>query len=127
MRAIVALVCCACLTGCGSGHTARPSASARPSATGVVEGRVLRPPGIDPRSGGAPRGTPVPVNGDPVEAHDPRGRTAAKAVTAARGRFRMTLPPGTYRIVEDVCGVSKRVTVHGGATAPVTLTIPNAC
>jgi hypothetical protein len=91
-----------------------------------VEGRVLRPPGIDPRSGTGAK-APVPVNGDPVEAHDPRGHIAGKAVTAARGRFAMTLRPGTYRIIEGICGVSKRIVVRDGTTTRVTLTIPNAC
>lgn len=87
---------------------------------------MLRPPGIDPRSGGG-SSSPVPVNADPVEAHDLQGRIAGKAVTAPPGRFGMTLAPGTYRIVEGICGLSRRITVRGGATTPVTLTIPNAC
>lgn len=138
-RVCVALICGAYLTGCGTPANAGRPALARPShpstspRTGVVEGRVLRPPGRDPRSGAA-GGTPgplseakVPVNGDPVEAHDARGHIVGRAVTVPRGRFRMTLAPGTYRIIEGICGVSKRVAVHGGTTTPVTLAIPNAC
>src|SRR5256885_17270285 len=123
-RSVIGGIALICLTGCGA-----PVSAKRPPAhrqVGAVAGRVLRPPGIDPRSGNRAR-APVPVNGDPVEAHDPHGRIAAKAVTAARGRFEMTLRPGTYRIVEGICGVSKRIAVRGGATTPVTLTIPNAC
>lgn len=122
-RSVTGGVALICLTCCGA--PVSPGGPAHRQA-GRVAGRVLRPPGTDPRSGNGAK-APVPVNGDPVEAHELRGRIAGKAVTAARGRFAMTLRPGTYRIVEGICGVSKRIAVRGGATTPVTLTVPNAC
>ncbi|MFJ7067888.1 hypothetical protein [Streptomyces sp. NPDC101115] len=98
--------------------------------TGTVHGTVVRPPGRDPRSGaGGPDGRDavwVPVNGDPVRARDERDRVVASAVSASPdGGFRFELPPGAYRITEDMFGVSARVRVRAGETVTVRLTVPS--
>ncbi|MGW7406035.1 hypothetical protein ACWGI9_20275 [Streptomyces sp. NPDC054833] len=95
---------------------------------GVVRGVVVRPPGQDPRSGaGGGSGTYVPVNGDPVRAHDERGHVVASTVTAPPdGSFSFTLSPGSYRITEDIFGIGRQVELRGGSTVSVTLTIPSA-
>ncbi|HEX5496000.1 MAG TPA: hypothetical protein VFX70_15635 [Mycobacteriales bacterium] len=49
------------------------------------------------------------------------------ATSRPRGAFRLTLPVGSYRIIEGICGVARRVDVRGGQTSSVTLRIPNAC
>ena len=103
-----------------------PSATGAPAAGhGFVRGLVVRPPGGDPRSGHG--GGSVPVSGDPVHAYDAAGRVVASAVSARDGRFRLSVPAGTYRVAEDICGSAAQVRVTTGATVPVTLTVPNRC
>lgn len=147
---IAAAVCVLALVGCGSpaavsSHITRRSTTAAaspatpglgpsessPSRTsdrtnGVLHGQVVRPPGVDPRSGRR-SGPAVPVNGDPVQVHDLRGRVVTGAVTKSGGFFSIALPPGQYRIVEDICGVSKEVTIRSGSATHVILKIPKAC
>jgi hypothetical protein len=68
------------------------------------------------------------VSGDPIRVQDEGGRTAASAVTGSDGRFRLLLPPGTYRITESICTVGQRVQVGAGVTVSVTLRmLPGAC
>lgn len=121
-------VCALALVSCGaraavSSH--RPSD--KPQARGVVRGQVVRPPGSDPRSGGSSGSTPVPVNGDPVQALDLGGRVIATVATRSGGYFSIALSPGEYRITEGTCGVSKQVNVRSGSSTYLVLTIPNAC
>lgn len=106
--------------------TPSPSSESQ-QARGVVRGQVVRPPGSDPRSGGNSGSTPVPVNGDPVQAYDLGGRVIATAVTQSGGYFSIALPPGGYQITEGTCGVSKQVNVKSGSSTYLVLTIPNAC
>ncbi|MGW8763679.1 hypothetical protein ACWGN5_14375 [Streptomyces sp. NPDC055815] len=115
------LFAAAAAVGCGPGSE---------PATGTVRGTVVRPPGRDPRSGGggSDGADPawVPVNGDPVRARDGRGRVVASTVSAPPdGGFRFDLPPGVYRIAEDIFGVGAQVRVRAGETVSVTLTIPS--
>lgn len=127
-----------------STHSGGPAAaSALQSGRGVLYGQVLRPPGLDPRSGaylpaGKPTslpGPPVPVNGDEVEVQNEQGQTVAAAVTGPgdsttgrpAGSFTISLPPGEYRIVEGICGISQRFSVASGSATHVTLMIKNAC
>jgi hypothetical protein len=122
------VLCCGLLTGCGT-HAGAPGRSAMPSSDdhhGALDGRVLRPPGRDPRSGASAR-TPVPVTGDPIRARDPAGKVVASTVTAAGGAFHLRLPPGRYRITEDICGIGREVDITARTTTTVTLTVPNAC
>lgn len=91
----------------------------------IVRGRVVRPPGRDPRSG-AGAGA-VPVNGDPVRARDANGKTVATTVTKVGGEFRLRLRPGTYEISEDICAVIRRVDLRATAPVSVTLTFPSTC
>lgn len=72
-------------------------------------------------------GPDVPVNGDPVEIHDMRGQVITSVVTQSAGFFSIALPPGGYRIVEGICGVSKHVNIRSGFSTYVILKIPNAC
>lgn len=102
-----------------------PTSTSMSTASGMVRGQVLRPPGPDPRSGKV--GTTVPVSGDPVRAKDSRGQVVATAVTTQDGHFELTLPPGTYQISEDTCGISQQIEIRSGATAWVNLSITNAC
>lgn len=67
------------------------------------------------------------MNGDPVEIQDMHGQVITSVVTKSGGLFRVALPPGEYRIVEGICGVSKHVSIRSGLSTYVTLTIPNAC
>ncbi|HEV8558149.1 MAG TPA: hypothetical protein VGR06_17385 [Actinophytocola sp.] len=90
-----------------------------------MRGQVVRPPGPDPRSGGT--GTPVPMSGDPVHATDLGGHMVATTATAPGGQFELTLPPGTYRITEDICGAAQQVEIRSGTTTSLTLTVANAC
>ena len=94
---------------------------------GAVHGQVLRPPGLDPRSGASNSSTPVPVNGDPVQVHDLGGQVVTTTMTRSGGLFNVVLPPGEYRIVEGICGVGKKVSVRSGSATHIILTIPNAC
>lgn len=115
------LLVAAAAVGCGPGAE---------QATGTVRGTVVRPPGQDPRSGGGGsdgRDTArVPVNGDPVRARDEHGRVVASTVSAPPdGGFRFDLPPGAYRITEDILGVGVQVRVRAGETVTVTLTLPS--
>lgn len=105
-----------------------PSPADKPRlARGVVHGQIVRPPGSDPRSGGGNNSGVVPVNGDPVQAHDLTGRVIGVAVTKSGGYFSIALPPGEYRLIEGTCGVTKRIHVQSGSSTYVTMTIPNAC
>lgn len=141
--AVIAVVSCGiAATGCGyhlgdsaaaSGKT--PAIEAPAKGFGMVQGRILRPPGPDPRSGsntspGPLPGTPVPVNSDPLRAYDARGRIAAASVSGTGGGpglFQFLLRPGTYRIAENICHISRTIQVGEGTTTLVTLNIPNAC
>src|SRR5437879_3331065 len=94
------------------GQPATPSAQPATGAAagqGRIAGVWVRPPGSDPRSGhgGSPA---VPVSGDTVRAYDEHDHVAATAVTGRDGRFDLHLPPGTYRLTEDICATSVRVT-----------------
>ncbi|MEU2233714.1 hypothetical protein [Streptomyces vietnamensis] len=93
------LLVVAAAVGCGPGAE---------QATGTVRGTVVRPPGRDPRSGGAGsdgRGTArVPVNGDPVRARDAHDRVVANTVGAPPdGRFRFD-QPRTRRLTPNGSG-----------------------
>jgi hypothetical protein len=101
-----------------------PAAAPAPGH-GRIRGVAVRPPGRDPRSGHG--GDTVPVSGDPVHAYDSDGHVVASTVSARDGRFEFSVPPGTYRVAEDICGVAQQVHVTSGATVTVTLTVPNAC
>lgn len=102
-----------------------PPTSAHRLTQGILRGQVLRPPGRDPRSGSG--GSHVPVNGDPIQIHDMHGQIVTSVVTKSAGLFSIALPPGEYRIVEGICGVSKHVNIRSGLSTHVILTIPNAC
>jgi hypothetical protein len=124
------------LSPSASAHEPDESRSPRTSrpTRGILRGQVLRPPGWDPRSGarpGSPRsgsgGSYVPVNGDPVYIHDMQGQVITSVVTKSGGLFSTALPPGEYRVVEGICGVSKHVNIRSGLSTHVSLTIPNAC
>jgi hypothetical protein len=93
-------------------------------AEGWIYGLVLREPGSDPRSGSG-SGATVPVAGDTVVARDAAG--SASAVSARDGSFQIRLPARTIMVSEDICGVSKQVTVEPNAATRVTLEIPNSC
>jgi hypothetical protein len=93
-------------------------------ADGWIYGVVVRGPGGDPRSGGD-GGTVVPVTGDTVAARYATG--SASTVSARDGSFQLRVPAGSMTLTEDICGVSKQVTIESGAAARVTLEIPNAC
>ncbi len=115
-------------TAVNSGGEIRGQVS-RPGGTGPrgwIAGSIVRNPGGDPRSGGG-NGSTVPVSGDSIAAGLLAGPTIAVAVSAQDGSFRLSLPAGTYRVVEGICGVSAQATVESGTTVNVTLTVPNAC
>lgn len=119
------------MAGCGTAtgndpiKTDKPTATSTTAPDGTVQGQIVRPPGPDPRSGKI--GTTVPVSGDPVHAKDSSGKEVASAVSGPDGRFELTLPPGTYVIGEDTCGVSQKIEIQGGATTSVRLAVANAC
>jgi hypothetical protein len=119
------------LAGCGAPagsnptNTDKPTAASTTAPRGTVQGQILRPPGPDPRSGKV--GTTVPVSGDPVHAKDSNGNVVASAVSGPDGHFKLTLPPGSYEIGEDTCGVSQKIEIQGGATTSVRLSLTNAC
>jgi hypothetical protein len=69
----------------------------------------------------------VPVNGDPIRAYDRDGRVVATTVSASGGFFELVLPPGAYRIAEDICGVSQQVEVRSRARTSLVLAIPTGC
>lgn len=126
---VAALIAIACGAGATPSSDQSPSVAA-PAAgpievQGSVHGRVIRPPGLDPRSGGG--GGAVPVSGDPIAARSPEGRTLATAVSDRDGSFLLSLPPGRYTIVEGICRVSQAAEVRSHSTSSLTLTIPNAC
>ncbi|MEU8529938.1 MULTISPECIES: hypothetical protein [Streptomyces] len=115
------LVTAAAVVGCGPGAE---------QTTGTVRGMVVRPPGRDPRSGGGGSDgadtARIPVNGDPVRARDQHGRVVASTVSAPPdGGFRFELPPGAYRITEDIFGTGTQVRVRAGETVSVRLTVPS--
>ena len=56
-----------------------------------------------------------------------RGQVITPVVTESAGLFSIALPPGEYRIVEGICGVSKHANIRSGLSTHVILTIPNAC
>jgi hypothetical protein len=93
-------------------------------AEGWIYGLVVRGPGRDPRSGTG-GGASVPVAGDTVVARDAAG--SASAVSARDGSFQIRLPARATTVSEDICGVSKQVTVEPNAATRVTLEIPNSC
>jgi hypothetical protein len=93
-------------------------------AEGWVYGTVVRAPGGDPRSGRG-EGTTMPVAGDTIVARDSTG--SASAVSARDGSFQMRLPSGVLTLTEDICGVSKQVTIEGNAATRATLEIPSSC
>jgi hypothetical protein len=136
LRYCVARVATLIVVGCGAGAVPSSDQSrdvAAPATSpigphGSVYGRVIRPPGLDPRSGAAGAcDIAVPVSGDPIAAHSPGGRTLATAVSDRAGSFTLSLPPGRYTIVEGICGVSQPVEVRSHITSSLTLTIPNSC
>jgi hypothetical protein len=92
---------------------------------GWLYGVVVRRPGSDPRSGGSGQGPDVPVAGDPILVRDATG--SARTVSAQDGSFQMRLPAGAFTVSEDICGVSRPITIESGAASRVTLEIPNAC
>jgi hypothetical protein len=124
---------CGSPTGGGRNNTGNPATTpptmppttSATAPTATVRGQVLRPPGPDPRSGGATGS--VPVNGDPVHAADPSGRVVATTVTASDGHFELTLPPGTYQITEDTCGTSQQLEIRSATTTSLNISISNAC
>jgi hypothetical protein len=127
-----AALACSLMLGCGIGSgdpQPRRSAMSSPAHAspdehhGALDGRVLRPPGRDPRSGTG-TGTPVPVNGDPIQARDPTGRIIATTVTATGGTFHLLLRPGRYQITEGICGVSRPADIKAGTTTTLTIPIP---
>jgi len=122
-----AVAACALLfAACAQGPATQPSpAGASAAGHGHISGIVVRPPGRDPRSGHA--GGAVPVSGDPVHAYDGAGNVVASAATARDGRFDLTVPAGTYRVAEDICGSATTVKVTSRSITSVTLTVPNAC
>jgi hypothetical protein len=93
-------------------------------AEGWIYGVVVRKPGSDPRSGSGSDAT-VPVAGDTVVARGAAG--SGSAVSARDGSFQMRLPAGAVTLSEDVCGVSRQLTVERDAATRVTLEIANAC
>jgi hypothetical protein len=93
-------------------------------AEGWIYGVVVRKPGSDPRSGIGGEAT-VPVAGDTIVAAGTAG--SARAVSARDGSFQMRLPAGALTLSEDICGMSKQVTVAPDAATRVTLEIPNSC
>jgi len=120
---IAVVACGLALMAADFGTSAHP-----PQGDGAVRGVVLRLPGRDPRSGsGGGPDAMVPVNGDVVRAADHQGHEVAKSTTGRGGRFELTLPPGVYRITEDICGVGRQTEVRSTEIASVTLVIPAAC
>jgi hypothetical protein len=106
-------------------HTQPPPKTVPARGQGRIRGMIVRPPGGDPRSGHG--GGTVPLSGDPVHAYDSDGHVVASAASGRDGRFEFSVPAGTYRVVEDICGTAQQVQVASGATAAVTLTVPNSC
>jgi hypothetical protein len=102
-----------------------PHSGSTEGPQGWIYGLVVREPGLDPRSGSGGEPTTVPVAGDPVVARDADGST--RTVSARDGSFQMRLPAGVFTVSEDICGVSRPVTIQGGGAADVRLEIPNAC
>jgi hypothetical protein len=94
-------------------------------AQGWLYGLVVREPGLDPRSGSGGDGAKVPVAGDPVVARNADGST--RTVSARDGSFQMRLPAGVFTVSEDICGVSKQVTVEPNTATRLTLEIPSSC
>jgi hypothetical protein len=94
------------------------------AAEGWIYGVVEREPGGDPRSGSS-TGPTVPVAGDTIVARFAAG--SASTVSARDGSFQMRLPTGLVTLTEDICGVSKQVTIESSAATRVTLEIPNSC
>jgi hypothetical protein len=94
---------------------------------GAIRGRIVRPQGLDPRSGAAGELADVGVSGDSIVARDGAGRVAGTAVSAVDGSFTIRLPAGTYRVVEGICAVGRSVEIPASAVIDVTLSVPNAC
>jgi hypothetical protein len=107
--------------------TSGTRAASSVSGAGIIAGRVVRPQGQDPRSG-ATGGTsaPVPVSGDPVEVRR-AGKVVSRSVTALDGGFSAVVAPGSYDVVESICGARTSVRVGESARVDVTLTLPSAC
>lgn len=109
----------------GCGATGFLSWGGKGGSAGSIAGVVVRWPGVDPRSGGGSASAPVP--GDPVVARQVGGSARAVAISARDGSFRVSVPVGTYVVVEGICGARERVTVQGGDPVRVRLVVPNAC
>lgn len=105
------------LAACGSASAGQSPARQPPPATSVISGTVSAGP-VTPvsRPGQA---NSRPVRGARVEALRD-GKVAGVSVTDHAGRFRLTLPPGTYVIEPTAPGLRfarpepKTVTVLGG-------------
>ena len=110
----------------GSGGGSGGAASTPPSAagTGTVAGMVLAGP-VCPvvKSPPDPACADRPVVGAVVVALDASGREVARASSGADGRYRISLPPGTYTLVPQpvvgLMGTASTLTVEvrsGGTT-----------
>jgi hypothetical protein len=111
---------------------AAPAASSRAgpgsAGPGAIHGRIVRPEGLDPRSGsGGDQPTDVGVSGDTVVARDGAGQVAGSATSASDGSFTIRLPAGMYRVVEGICGVGRSVEIPAAGMVELMISVPNAC
>jgi hypothetical protein len=67
------------------------------------------------------------VPGDGVRAVDGGGVTRSTAVSGQDGSFTLTVPPGAFTMIEDVCGIRSGLDVQPGENGPVVLVLPTGC
>jgi hypothetical protein len=129
------------LIACGGSSTSKPDRNLPPNSSdhappggipensltssdvmtgkGFIDGTIVRT-GADPRSGS---GATKPMTGDPVDAYDAHHVKQATAISDQNGHFSMTLPTGSYTLVDNVGGKTADVTVRAGETTKVTITV----
>ena len=81
------------------------------------------------RAGGPAPGSPIPLSGT-ITARAASGQTFT-ATAGSNGRFKLSLPPGSYRVTgrspqmqsgQMICGATARLRIaQGKAAAPVTV------
>jgi hypothetical protein len=99
-----------------------PGCSASPSGEQTVHGRFVR-------VGGPAPGSAVPLPGS-ITARARNGQTFT-ATAGSKGRFTLSLPPGSYRVTgrsplmqsgQMICAATRQLhVIHGKTTQPVTV------
>jgi len=85
------------LLGLAGVSPAEAGAQLHAAGTGILTGRVTRWPAAPVEGPGISRAA-VPAPGLKLVVYGPPQQELAAVITDARGEYRVTLPPGTYRI-----------------------------